>query len=224
MRKIVFLLLVFAATRSVAQDCKGYYYLQNNKTVETTVYNRKGEVTARQVIKVNDAKESGGTTTATLHSEVFDKKGKSVATGTNAVKCKGGVMMMDIKMFLPQQQADMMKNAEASASDVFIEYPPGMKTGDALKDASFSMDMTSNGLKQSMSMSMTNRMVAGKESVTTSAGTWECFKITYKTDISIKTMGIGIPISSDMTEWFAPGFGIVKTESKYGTTAVTAIQ
>ena len=37
-------------------------------------------------------------------------------------------------------------------------------------------------------------------------------------------MGIGIPVSTDVTEWFAPGFGIVKTESKGGGTAITAIR
>jgi hypothetical protein len=37
-------------------------------------------------------------------------------------------------------------------------------------------------------------------------------------------MGIGIPMNFDVTEWFAPGFGVVKTESNGGTTQVTAIK
>ncbi len=28
----------------------------------------------------------------------------------------------------------------------------------------------------------------------------------------------------DDTEWFAPGFGVVKTQSKYGETAITSIK
>jgi hypothetical protein len=40
----------------------------------------------------------------------------------------------------------------------------------------------------------------------------------------MKTMGIGLPaMNMDNTEWFAPGFGIVKTQSKHGGTAITAI-
>lgn len=31
-------------------------------------------------------------------------------------------------------------------------------------------------------------------------------------------MGFGIPINMDVSEWFAPGFGIVKTESKFEET------
>lgn len=37
-------------------------------------------------------------------------------------------------------------------------------------------------------------------------------------------MGIGVPFNIEGTEWFAPGFGIVKTESKHGRTAITAIK
>jgi hypothetical protein len=40
----------------------------------------------------------------------------------------------------------------------------------------------------------------------------------------VKTVGIGIPFNSDNTEWFAPGVGIIKTQSKYGGTAITAIR
>jgi len=37
-------------------------------------------------------------------------------------------------------------------------------------------------------------------------------------------MGIGMPFNIDGTEWYAPGFGVVKTESKNGGTAITAIK
>jgi hypothetical protein len=37
-------------------------------------------------------------------------------------------------------------------------------------------------------------------------------------------MGVGIPVNIEGTEWFAPGFGIVKTESKHGSTAITSIK
>ncbi len=73
-------------------------------------------------------------------------------------------------------------------------------------------------------MQVTNRKVQAKETVTTSAGTWDCYKITNSTKMKIKTMGIGMPMNIENTEWFAPGFGVVKTESKSGGTAITAIR
>jgi hypothetical protein len=98
-----------------------------------------------------------------------------------------------------------------------------MNTGDQLKDGAFTMDIDNNGLKQSISMNITERKVESKESVTTPAGTWDCYKISYKGKMNIKTMGIGMLLNFDGTEWFAPGFGVVKTESKNGSTAITAI-
>ncbi len=37
-------------------------------------------------------------------------------------------------------------------------------------------------------------------------------------------MGIGIPVKGDVTEWFAPNFEVVKTESKGGTTVLTKFE
>lgn len=49
------------------------------------------------------------------------------------------------------------------------------------------------------------------ENVTTPAGSWNCFRITSDALMRMK-IGIGIPMHFKIVEWFAPGFGIVKTE------------
>lgn len=41
--------------------------------------------------------------------------------------------------------------------------------------------------------------------------------------MKIKTMGIGLPLNMDVTVWFAPGFGVVKTGSKFGQKMKTAL-
>lgn len=208
----------------MAQDCKNYYFLQNNKTIEMTIYNKKGDENGKQVYKVSDVKNGGGTTTGQLNSEMFDRKGKSLSKATGTIQCKGGVIMVDMKMSLPAAQQEQFGTTDAKAENIYIEYPASMKAGDQLKDATMNIEIENKGMKQSVSMVVNNRKVEGKESVTTTAGTWECFKISYKSRISIKTMGIGIPVNMEGTEWFAPGFGIVKTESKHGGTAITAIK
>ena len=140
------------------------------------------------------------------------------------MQCDGGIVMMDMKMFIPAAQQEQMGDVSATGSTTYLEYPANMKEGDQLKDASFSMDFKSkSGLGGHISVDMTNRKVAGKESVTTPAGTWDCYKITYHSKIIFK-MGIGIPINSDVTEWYAPGFGVVKSESNGGGTEITAIK
>jgi len=224
MKKILFfLMIILSALTIVAQDCKNYIYLQNNKTVEMTIYNKKGDPNGKQVYKISEVSGSDATVSAVVNSEMFDKKGKTVTKATGNYKCNGGVMMVDMKMSIPSQQMEQFKNAEVKAQDIFIEYPAVMNIGDKLKDATLSMDVDNNGLKQTLNMIISNRMVEGKESVTTSAGTWDCYKISSKIKLTIKTMGVGIPMNFESTEWFAPGFGIIKTESKSGGTAITSI-
>ncbi|OQP62040.1 hypothetical protein A3860_29230 [Niastella vici] len=209
---------------SQGQDCKSYYFLQKNKTIEMTIYNKKGEANGKQVYTVSDVTNKGSNTTATVNSELFNSKGKSMAKGHSEIACSGGVMMIDMTMQLPQQQQEQYAKADVKADKIYIEYPANMKAGDKLKDATLDMTIDNQGMKQSVNMVTSDRVVEGKESVTTTAGTWDCFKITFKSKITIKTMGIGMPFNMEGTEWFAPGFGIVKTESKHGGTAITAIK
>lgn len=224
MKNILFFALLAATSDTLSQNCNAYYFLQNNKTIEMTIYNKKGDENGKQIYTVSKVETSGDNVTATLNSEFFDKKGKSTVKAVNEIKCSGGVMMMDMKMSMPQGQSSQFKDPNATASNVYIEYPPGMKEGDNLKDAAMKLDVDNNGMKQTVDMQVTNRKVLGKETITTTAGTWDCYKITNTTKMKIKTMGIGIPVNTDVTEWFAPGFGIVKTESKGGGTAITAIR
>ncbi len=208
-----------------SQDCSNYYYLQNNKTIEMTISNKNGKESGKMTYTVSDSKTNGGITTATINSEFVDTKGKTITKSTNNVKCENGVMQMDMKVFIPAAQQEQMKTGTANASNVYLEYPAVMNSGDQLKDGQLNMDYeAAGGLKSSIEISITERKVEAKESVTTPAGTWECYKITSQNKITSKIAGIGIPIRMAVTEWFAPGFGVVKTESKTGKTEITAIK
>jgi len=223
----IFLFAVFTGlltNTSQAQDCNTFYFLQKNKTIEMTIYNKKGDANGKQVYTVSNVSNSGSNASATVNSELFDRKGKSIAKGHSEIACNSGIMMLDMSMQLPQQQQEQFAKADVKADKIYIEYPANMKVGDQLKDATLDMAIDNNGMKQNVNMVTSDRMVAGKESVTTSAGTWDCYKITYKSKITIKTLGIPMTFNIEGTEWFAPGFGIVKTESKHGGTAITAIK
>jgi len=186
-----------------------------------TVTNNKGKEAGKMTYKISNSQKTGSSVSATVNTEFVDSKGKTISTGTNNVKCENGVMKMDMKVFIPAAQTA----GSATGSDFYLEYPATMNAGDQLKDGHLAMDAeSSGGIKSSVEIDITNRKVEGKESVTTPAGTWECYKITAKNKITSRIAGIGIPINMDVTEWFAPGFGIVKTESKTGKTEITSIQ
>jgi hypothetical protein len=225
MRYLALLLIISSVSFcAVAQNCSDYYYLNANKTVEMTMYNKKGKETGKQVYTISNVTKSGNTTSSTVNVELFDSKGKTASKAVNLVKCTAGVMMMDMKMFIPAAQQQQMGTGTATVSDSFIDYPASMKEGDALKDAQFKMDFKmESGIAGNVSVNISNRKVAGKEQVTTPAGTWDAFKITYKSKIIMK-IGIGIPVNMDVTEWYVPGFGVVKSEAGGARTEITTIR
>jgi hypothetical protein len=223
MKIVTVAILCFFTTNSFGQKCD-FYYLQGNKIVEMTLKNKKGKETGKIVYTISNVNKSGNTVTSTVNSEMFSDKGKSITKATNNMSCTNGVLMMDMKMFIPSPQQEQMGEAAANANNVYLEYPADMKEGDALKEGDFSMDFKSSaGINGNVSVNITERKVVGKESVTTPAGTWECFKITSKQKIIMK-IGIGIPIRADVTEWFAPGFGVVKSDANGATTEITSIK
>jgi hypothetical protein len=224
MKKIFLLICVFIALKTFSQDCNNYYFLQSKKTVEMTIYDKKGDVSGRLVYTISDVTNSDGYTTASVRSEMFDKKGKTIAKGNSVMKCNAGVMMINMKMIMPVPQTEQYSQASVKAQDFFIEYPVNMSKGDPLKDGNLSMDIDNNGIPQSLTMVIFDRKVEDKEKVTTPAGSWDSYKISYKTKMTIKMMGAGIPVTMEGTEWYAPGFGVVKTQSKHGATELTSIK
>jgi hypothetical protein len=224
MKKLLFPVLLLVSVYSFSQNCTDFYYMQNNKTIEMTITNKKSKEAGKIIYTISNVQKSGGTVSSTVNSEFVDDKGKPVSKATNYMKCTGGIIMMDMKMFIPSGQQEQMGNISATGQEAYLEYPSNMKEGDVLKDGQFDMDFKmQSGIGAHINVDITKRKVQGKESVTTPAGTWDCYKITYHSKVVVK-IGIGIPVNADVTEWYAPGFGVVKTESKNGITEITSVK
>jgi hypothetical protein len=244
-KKLIWIAAFMMAFDSFSQDCQGFLFLQQNKTIELTFYNKKGEPNGKEVYQVSNVVTAGNTTSASLNSEMFDKNGNSMAKAASSLKCTTGTILIDMKMLLPQQQSEKYASTDAKAQSTFLEYPSVLHIGDALKDGNLIMDLSNHsaagapgplgapgppgppgppGMGQTLKLLVTDRKVEAQESITTPAGTWNCYKISFKSKLTVKTGPFGIPTNLDGTEWYAPGFGIVKTQSKNGGTAITSIK
>ncbi|MFD2312589.1 hypothetical protein ACFSKX_19395, partial [Microbulbifer halophilus] len=89
-----------------------------------------------------------------------------------------------------------------------VEFPNNLKVGQTLKDANLKMTLNMSGIKMNMTMDMLNRTVDAKESVTTTAGTFDCFVLSYDTE-----MKMGMKMNFKNKEWIAKGVGVVKSEN-----------
>lgn len=225
MRYLLFALFFLQPRQdAAAQTCGSFYLLQNNKTTQLGVYNNKGLENGSIIIRSSLQPSKGNTANATLYTSLVDKGGKQLTKGTSNVFCNNGVLSMDMNLFLPQQQIEQFNRAQAKIKTAFLEYPADMKSGNKLKDGLYHIEIDNNGVKQTLKMQIVNRQVTGTETITTKAGSWDCVTITYQVKLNIQTGPINIPLNYEVTEWFAPGFGIVKTKSESGTTEIINIR
>lgn len=223
-----------------AQDCLHYLYLQKGKTIEMTGYNKKGDVVSKSSAKVVDVQTIGGVSTANVVTDVFDKNGKQMGTTNMDYKCDGNSVTMQMHFTGDQTQGKpapgMNINVTGNGSE---PYPADMKVGDHLKDYTSQVQMVQG---TTATVKVTDRIVEAKESLTTPAGTWDCFRISYKSTITtsfakssndttnkftavFNKLGIKPPSStSQTTVWYVPGFAIIKTLSKNGYIELTGLK
>lgn len=160
---------------------------------------------------------------ASINIQLFDVNQKLLNTDNYIVKCLGQHMSIDMRFYLPAQQVEQYMTPASKMKPAFLEYPLDLKTGDQLKSGYFRVENDENDLKQILQMNISQRMVKGMEHVTTRAGDWDCFKITYTLTLKLQTGPITIPLSMEMTEWYAPSFGIVKKSSAEGYSEINSV-
>ena len=223
MKKII-LFLSFISSISYAQECSNYFYLQSNKKIELGIIDKKGKPVGKQVYKVGEVVKTSAGLQAKVNSEMMNEKGKVLSGSSIDITCKNGILVMDMNVFVPQEQASQFKNTSAKADQVYLEYPGKMKIGEMLKDGKIVMNVENNAIAQKLTIEIFDRKVEEAEKITTPAGTWDTFKISQKTRITMETMGIPIKFNIEGFEWFKPGFGTVRSQTNMGSSEIISIE
>jgi hypothetical protein len=166
-------------------DCDTLVFFKEGVKTTMTSYNADGKAigTTKTIYKKVD--KNGGTMSVNATQENYDKKGKLSVSSDFTIKCLNGTLLFDMKLMLPQQQAESFKDFEMMVEGADKEIPV-----------------------MNMSVKIANRKVESKESITTAAGTFECYKITE--DVEMKTI---FKIHAKVASWFSKEVGTVKTES-----------
>lgn len=214
MKKIALfaLTLVIGFNLAAAQDgCSKYYPMEEGKSFQYTMYDKKGKTDGVTNYTISKVSTEGETTSATFDFKFTDKKGKELFNSNYEISCSGEGIKIDFESLFPaqmmQQYEDMGVEMDITGTD--IQLPNDLSVGQILEDANLSISMNMSGIKMNISVDQTNRKVEKKESVTTSAGTFDCYVIT-ETNIS-KTMGAAMEMNNKL--WLAEGVGMVKQES-----------
>lgn len=206
---VIGLFILLFAAYSNAQDCVFFYPETKGAELEYKSYDSKDKLTGVSKQKIKDITKSGNTITAVIEVQYFDKNMNELMHNDFTVKCENGIFYLDMKNFMNPQSMGAVDNLEASVESSNLQLPSNMKAGDKLNDGSLTITLSNNGMKMmNMTTNITNRVVQGKENVTTPAGTFDCFKIS--SDISSKSI---ITVNVKSVEWYAKDVGVVKVES-----------
>ncbi len=203
-------LIMLFTTASWAQSCEPYFPMNEGTEFEITNYDAKGKTTGKSKHLVEKVNGSGDNISAEVKVITYDKKDKEVATNTLVMECKNGVFMVDMNTYINQESMKAYENMEMTVDASNLELPSGMSAGQKLKDAKIKISMGAAGGMTFMNMfvNISNRKVEAVEDITTSAGTFNCIKITQ--DVEAK---VGIKVTSKVTEWYAKDVGMVRSES-----------
>jgi hypothetical protein len=211
MRKLIALLALttFFCADVLAQDCSTFVNSENGKKLTYISQDAKGKP-QMTVVYTTTKKDAS---TIAVHTEISDKNGKSMGTADSEMICDGSAIKIDMKSFIPA--TSMKQNMTISGEAKYLTFPMKMQAGQSLDDGTVTISMGSNGgPAMDMQMDFADRKVEQAETITTNAGSFDCFKITYDATTKVKMGAIGIPFHMKVIQWYSPKLGRdVKSET-----------
>lgn len=200
------LFLLFVLSQAIAQ-CNEYFQFEQGTEWEMYHYNDKDKLTGKMQQKVTALDRTATGFNAKVHSVSYNAKNKEQAQTDIIYSCENGTLFIDMRNFIAEEQLKPFENFEMKVDAKNLEIPKKLEVGQSLNDANATITALNAPFPLKLSVDITNRKVAGKESITTPAGTFECFKIT-----SNSTFKSIVTAQFSTTDWLAPRVGIVKSE------------
>jgi len=215
MKKIVrfalFLIFVFAPVITIlAQDCTFYFPTKEGTVIKTDYFDKKGKLTSITTQKVlkKESFPDGLSVTVETQTEI---PGEDVELQSKEITltCKEGKFYVDMDNYMGDVNMEAYENMDIIIESENVTIPRNPKPGDLLGDGSIIMTIKNEDITLiTITVKIYNRKVETIEKVTTPAGTFECFKISY--DIETKML---LTIKAKAAEWYSKDVGLVKSES-----------
>lgn len=197
---------------AIAQDCNAVPFMNTGASLEYTSYNKKGKkenITTHETLSVTGENND---LSARIKATVRDqKKEETFSTEYNAT-CKNGLFALDMLRFFnfDKLSEHNKNNLSLKIDGDVLEFPVGMKPGDQLNDGNIAIKVNSDNFTLvTMTFKVFNRKIIGQETITTSAGTYNCQKVTFNFE---SKFGI-INVKGTGVEWYYNDAMVVKSES-----------
>jgi hypothetical protein len=208
MKKLIVAIFCLLIVNSItAQNCTSYFPSSETCRWQIDQFNNKDYKSGTVTAKVLSNESKDGVTKIVVENTSYNLDNSVKEKYNYTYICKNGLFYVDIKSLLDPKTFDEYKEFDLAISGDSIELPPDMMAGQTLKNFTIKLSFTNRGINVfTCTLKSINRKVAAVESVTTSAGTFECAKVTYTLENAtyLKTQTI-------VTEWWAKDTGLVKS-------------
>ncbi len=189
----------------IAQDnCSKYYPMEEGTTMQMTLYDKKNNPSGVIDYIVKEA----GDDTATMAFEMHDEKGKLLTSSEYNIVCREDGVSIDFSSLMSPALMEQYKDVEVDMTGTELVLPNKLSEGQTLPDADVLMNIKMTPINMKMTSKMFNRKVVSRESLTTPAGTFDCYVITYDSETKM-----GVKMSSSGKLWLSEGVGMVKQET-----------
>ncbi len=211
-----------SATGSSGGDCASNILFTEGTVMLTSSYDGQGKETSKQSSLVKKVYKQGGMSFSEMEIKTTDAKGGDEKTMNAVYKCDGKQFYVDLSSFLSENKQDM----QIETSGLLFPYKPTV--GEALPDANYSMNLTSAGKTTKITSHIKERKVEVKESVTTPAGTFDCYRISSVVEAEVDIPGLDEQTKQAMEKvkqqmgktkmifWYSPEATIIKMELYMG--------
>jgi hypothetical protein len=213
MKIILTIILTSLISLNLLAQCNSFFPLKENVKYEYEVFDKKEKMTYKISQTLKNVSGSGDNMKATLAHEIYDpKKGDKLSSSGLNWTCENGTLHFDMSsmaMMMDNGQEVNMGDAGMSI-DVTgdeLDLPSELSVGQTMKDVSYNVKMTMGTLTlMNRTYNITDRKVESQESLTTTAGTFDCYKITFVT--SGEKGG-----TTKSAMWYAKDAGLIKGEN-----------
>ncbi len=205
------------ASGSAEGKCASLYVFREGAVVENASYDENGKETSRQTSNVLKVTNDGSSLNSEVQMKTSGTDTSNVFTGK--YRCDGKNLYVDLSSLF----ANMESKGATMQGDAIV-FPIDLTEGQTLPDATYAFSMDAQGQQMKTKVTVKDRKVTGRETITTPAGTFNCYKITANIDADVdfpgmdeKTKKMLQSMKSSMPKqrvamYFDPSVSIVRVE------------
>ena len=208
MKYVLYLLLISSALIG-QDDCATYFDFTEGREWTIGNYNKKGKLQSTVKYLISKVSQSGGVWTASLATELKDKKGEILSNAEYDVVCEDGLFKVDLTALLSPDIFKGFNDMEMEVNGQEMTIPSNLRIGQELDNASTEIKVTSSGIPiMTTTVEVTDRKVEGQESIEIGGQNFDCTVITAKQ--LVKAGFMKRPLTTK--DFIAEGFGVVRSE------------